>query len=259
LDPTAAGLAAPVAHARPAAGVPQEPTEALYAWRTPNLLYHNAGLLEMMVTNLGLVGSLNASRASAVWFDGEYLNLFAAVLDSVPVGGSELQAHCDVGRYFYVDTMGLKNGMIYVYDVTPYSCWYESGEYMELTTQPAALEAEGVRPSWSAVTSGDWRSQVRVVPNPWHGGADWDLIPSDADPTGTHIDFAYLPDRECTIRIYSLSGDLVQILEHDGSRGRGTARWNLLSRRGQDIAPGIYLYTITCGDETKIGRFTVTR
>jgi hypothetical protein len=189
----------------------------------------------------------------------DYTNPFAAATDSVPMPGGRLQAHYAVGRYFYVDTMGLKNGMLYFYDVTPYSCWYEGGEYMELTTQPAALEAEGVRPSWSAVTGDDWRSRVIIVPNPWHGGADWDLTPSDADPTGTHIDFAFLPDRECTIRIYSLSGDLVQTLDHDGRTGRGTARWNLLSRRGQDVASGIYLYTITCGDETKVGRFTVIR
>jgi len=188
----------------------------------------------------------------------DFTNPYAAVIDSVPVGGAP-RPHYEVGRYFYVDTAGLKNGMIYFYDVTPYSCWYENGEYMELTTQPAALEAEGVRPRWPAVTGSDWRSRVIVVPNPWDGGADWDLIPSDADPTGTHIDFAYLPDRECTIRIYSLSGDLVQVLQHDGRGGRGTVRWNLLSRRGQDIASGIYLYTITCGNETKVGRFTVIR
>jgi len=197
-------------------------------------------------------------RGTQLYLDA-YMNPFAAISDSVPMPGGYLAPHYRVGRYFYVDTLGLKNGMLYFYDVTPYSCWYEKGVYQEMTTQPAALEAEGVRPRWSATATGDWRSQVIVVPNPWRGGAEWDLLPSDADPTGTHIDFAHLPNRECTIRIFTLGGDLVQTLGHDGRTGRGTVRWNLITRRGQDIASGIYLYTITCGDETSVGRFTVIR
>ncbi len=192
----------------------------------------------------------------------EYTNPFAAVVDTVPSPveeGAWLYRY-DLERYFYEDTLGLKNGMLYFYDVTAYSCWTDSlGNYFELSSFPAAVEAEGVRPSWGASTGGNWKDKVIVVPNPWNGGAAWDLNPSDRDPTGTHIDFANLPDRQCDVRIYTLAGDLVQTLPHDGTSGRGTVRWNMLSRNGQSITSGVYLYAVTCDDETHVGRFTVIR
>ena len=53
-----------------------------------------------------------------------------------------------------------------------------------------------------------------------------------------------------------LAGDLVRTLD---SQRRGTVFWNMISRNGQDITSGVYLYAVTCGDETKVGRFTVIR
>jgi hypothetical protein len=166
--------------------------------------------------------------------------------------------------------------MIYFYDVTAYSCWYEDVEtkeiyyswdaeipgnarYIELASSPAATEVEGVRPLWGAVDSGDWKGKIFVVPNPWRGSAEWDLTPSNADPTGSHIDFAGLPGEACDVRIFTLAGDLVQTLQHDGSSGSGTVRWNMISRNGQDIVSGMYLYAVTCGGETQVGRFTIIR
>jgi hypothetical protein len=97
------------------------------------------------------------------------------------------------------------------------------------------------------------------VPNPYHGGAEWDLRPSDADPQGTHIDFIGLPNRICDIRIYTLAGDLVQTLTHDGRQGSGNVSWNLLSRNHQNVTSGVYFYAVTCGQETAVGRFTILR
>jgi len=174
-----------------------------------------------------------------------------------------------VGRYFYIDDVGLKNGMLYFYDITAYSCWQDSVfdeegrlvdvTYHELSSMPAAVEDEGVRPIWSASGSDHWKDQIMVVPNPWRGGAAWDLVSSAVDPTGTHIDFVGLPQDECDLRIYTLAGDLVQTLHQPGSAGAGTLRWNLLSRNGQDITSGVYLYGVNCGGESKVGRFTVIR
>jgi len=201
----------------------------------------------------------------------------AAVVDTLPSPAEEGEFlyRYAVGRYFYVDSVGLKNGMLYFYDVTAYSCWFdttfvedEEGEltdevatltYQELTSQPAAVEAEGVRPLWSTTGSSKWQDRMIVVPNPWRGGAAWDLTPSSSDPTGTHIDFAGLPNKPCDVRIYTLAGDLVQTLRHAGGLGTGTVRWNMISRNGQDIASGVYLYAVSCDGESKVGRFTVIR
>jgi hypothetical protein len=186
-------------------------------------------------------------------------NPYAAVLDTVPnpeEGGEPLQLY-EIGRYSYEDSVGLKNGFLYFYDVTAYSSWIgDRGKVEELSSQPAAVEADGVRPNWGNSPLATWKDQVFVVPNPWRGGAQWDLTPNDLDPTGTHIDFAGLPDSDCWVRIYTIAGDLVASLE---SRSRGTVSWDLLSQNRQDVTSGVYLYAITCGDDTKVGRFTVIR
>jgi hypothetical protein len=206
----------------------------------------------------------------------DYTNEFAAVVDSVPMPSAPngFLERYEVGRYFFEDEQGLKNGMIYFYDVTAYSCWYQNADakyftwapdipadtrYVELASSPAATEAEGVRPLWGTAEGDQWQDGVFVVPNPWRGGAEWDLTPSASDPTGSHIDFAGLPDKVCDVRIYTIAGDLVQTLQHDGTTGSGTARWNMISRNGQDIVSGIYLYAMTCDGETKVGRFTIIR
>jgi hypothetical protein len=110
-----------------------------------------------------------------------------------------------------------------------------------------------------------------VVPNPYRGGADWDLEPSDCDPTGTKIAFRTLPEGWTTLKIYSLTGDL--IIEVDpsdsrvvgscdvgaGNRQAGTFYWDLISRSGQNIVAGVYLYVVEAGGTRCRGRFVVIR
>ncbi|MFH1143485.1 MAG: hypothetical protein V1774_02975 [Candidatus Eisenbacteria bacterium] len=191
---------------------------------------------------------LNDHTDSAVWPS-----------DSVPDPEHEGQmlARYPVGRYFYEDSLGLKNGMLYFYDVTAYSSWIDTeGNLQTLTSQPAAIEAKGVMPIWKTSSAQNWKNQVTVIPNPWNGRAAWDLTPSDADPTGTKIAFAHLPARECQVRIYTLSGDLVREIPSDGL---GTVFWNMISRNGQDVTSGVYLYAVSCGDEATVGRFAIIR
>jgi hypothetical protein len=111
------------------------------------------------------------------------------------------------------------------------------------------------------------------VPNPYRGRADWDLTPNAADPTGTHIDFFNLPTDWKRINIYTVSGDLVQLIEPTGEHGTqvngqpqredaadSEASWNLVSRNGQDVVSGIYIFSVqTEGGKTTQGKFTVIR
>jgi hypothetical protein len=132
-----------------------------------------------------------------------------------------------------------------------------------------------------------------VVPNPYRGVKNiqdrpsaWDLTPNASDPTGTHIDFLGLPDGTWTIKIYTLAGDLVQTLRSDDAvdastrsatvldsqghahpnvtrqqdtPGDGEARWNLISRNGQDVVSGIYLFTVQSHRGTERGKFVIIR
>ena len=63
-------------------------------------------------------------------------------------------------------------------------------------------------------------------------------------------------------KIFTVAGDLVQTIEHDGRGGFGEATWNLISRNGQEVVSGIYLYVVQSDDdsfEDFIGKFVVVR
>jgi hypothetical protein len=95
-------------------------------------------------------------------------------------------------------------------------------------------------------------SQVRVVPNPYLGYSEFEFGPAGQ----RMIQFINLPP-ECTIRIYTIAGILVRVLEHHPGEG-GTENYDLKTREGLRIASGNYYYHITVPDgRTRMGRFAV--
>ena len=85
---------------------------------------------------------------------------------------------------------------------------------------------------------------VRVVPNPYLGNARWET------QEGSHkVQFTNLP-ATCSIRIYTLAGELLSTLDH--INGTGTEDWNLMSQAGRGIAAGVYLFNV----ESEFGNFT---
>jgi hypothetical protein len=74
--------------------------------------------------------------------------------------------------------------------------------------------------------------------------------------TSKVIKFVNLPER-AIIRIYSASGVLVTLLEHNSRDYGGSATWNVLNRNDQVVGSGIYFYHIESGDARRVGRFTV--
>ena len=106
---------------------------------------------------------------------------------------------------------------------------------------------------------------IYVVPNPATRAALADfsqLNPNGDDPTGVRVEFRNLPRATNTVRIYTLSGDLVIEIPHDGTQGDGSVPWNLVSRNGQEIVAGIYIYSVESSDsafDRVVGRFVVIR
>jgi len=118
--------------------------------------------------------------------------------------------------------------------------------------------------------------RVGVYPNPYRATAAWDGYGS----RDRMIWFMYLPPR-ATIRIYTLAGDLIEVIEHDErtyagtdiellqaiSSGRkpifagGEHAWDLISKDDQAIATGLYLYTIENKDtgHIKVGKFVIIK
>jgi len=101
---------------------------------------------------------------------------------------------------------------------------------------------------------------ICVVPNPYVVTASWEpRNPYKFGRGERRIQFFYLP-KKCTIRIYSLRGFLIKTIEHNSSADDGMQSWDLISKDGNDIAYGIYIYHVDApGVGEKIGRFVVIK
>jgi hypothetical protein len=110
---------------------------------------------------------------------------------------------------------------------------------------------------------------VYVYPNPYridggyrtHGyeGRTRDDLPSDKVRA---IHFVNLPPR-CTIKIFTLDGDLVKEIDHDVPASDPTYthdEWDLINRNRQTIVSGLYYWTVEApSSETQIGKLVVIR
>ncbi len=99
---------------------------------------------------------------------------------------------------------------------------------------------------------------VYVVPNPYVINSAFELPSNRSDLRGDRaIQFRNLP-KECTIRIYTISGDLVQTLRKNDNTAYLT--WDLLSSESARIGYGVYIYHVeTPTGGTKIGRLGIIK
>ena len=102
--------------------------------------------------------------------------------------------------------------------------------------------------------------RIAVVPNPYVAAAEWEPKPDVRSGRGERrIYFIHLPP-ECTIRIYTINGELVQTLHHSAPLEDGAEPWNLLSQSGMDIAYGVYIFHVDApGIGEKIGKFAIIK
>jgi hypothetical protein len=94
-------------------------------------------------------------------------------------------------------------------------------------------------------------SRVHTVPDPYYV-----TNPFEQTTDTKIIKFVGLP-QEAIIRIYSASGILVRVLEHQSSVFGGEATWDVRNRNNQVVASGVYFFHIESGEARKVGRFTV--
>jgi hypothetical protein len=169
------------------------------------------------------------------------------------------QKQYPVGRYEFVDKDVL-NGFDYVYAVTTLveTHGFVAGRPRTDRFEGSLAAEFGSRVVPDAAARADAQG-VWVVPNPFRGDADWDRPPVYGDQLTRHVDFMGLPRAKCTIRIWTVAGDHVATIEHDGSRGDGQAPWNLISRNGQDVASGVYIFTVESSLGNSRGHFVVIR
>ena len=118
-------------------------------------------------------------------------------------------------------------------------------------------------------------NSVGVYPNPYKAKASWDGFLERE----RKIYFFNLP-AESEVRIYSLTGDLIDTFEHnavtysgddiqwfetfsDGSQqfSGGEHAWNLVSKDDQAIASGLYIYVVKnrANGDIQRGKFLVIK
>ncbi|MCF8241995.1 MAG: hypothetical protein K9J16_11460 [Melioribacteraceae bacterium] len=101
---------------------------------------------------------------------------------------------------------------------------------------------------------------IKVVPNPYVATARWEPKNPFSNGRGPRdLHFTHLP-KQCTIRIFTVSGELVKTIEHNSELNDGTAEWDMLTRDNLSVSYGVYVYHIDApGIGEKIGKFAIIK
>ncbi|MBU8923067.1 MAG: hypothetical protein KOO63_14710 [Bacteroidales bacterium] len=207
--------------------------------------------------------------------------LIYSPLDSVPCPPGltfeecdtlEALARLDLGfegglkYYKFIDDTA-KNGLPYFYSVVAYDHVFTKNWVPDAKgrmNSPSASFAFVEARSSSQAAEGFDKREVYAVPNPVTSSSmsGWALGPTNTDPSGLKVEIRNLPACRSTLRIFTIAGDLVKAIHHDGTAGNGTVVWNLVSRNGQDVTSGVYIFAVEPEDknfERTIGKFVVIR
>jgi hypothetical protein len=168
--------------------------------------------------------------------DRDYIDIVNVPYDGSPHPEAFPFGHVWIFRFAAGDT-NFANGDVFAIDGAPLN---GPGDLFTFKTEDINIAGARVN-----------LDKIRVVPDPYIVHAVW-----ENDKFVRRLEFVNLPDL-CTIRIYSLSGDLVQTLNH--TNGTGTEGWDMLSESGMGIAPGVYMFHVESKYGNRIGRFAVVK
>jgi len=162
---------------------------------------------------------------------------------------------------------GPHNGLPYFYSLTPFERRYLNGAVFDVllqTVDEGFFRSDSLGPPTAIAAHAAPRSEtpllanIIVVPNPYEAGkVPWD------EEGGEHIEFRNLPSL-ATIRIYTMSGELVRTIEHgagDFGESGDAQRWDLKNDRGEKATSGVYIYHVSTSlnDETTNGYLCLVR
>ncbi len=112
---------------------------------------------------------------------------------------------------------------------------------------------------------------VVVYPNPYRIDANYQNaeggnfegrdVPDPNTERDRLLHFANLPNK-CTIRIYTIDGDLVRQIDHDKPKDSNRAMhetWDLITRNTQAVVSGIYYYSVESESGNQIGKIVIIK
>ncbi len=155
-------------------------------------------------------------------------------------------------QYTYVDK-DVNKGFAYNYAVTAFDDGLTPIGVLESSKGAAVSSA---RIEYNAPPA-DNLDNIAVVPNPYLGSEIWDHRPSFQEQWWSKLQFINLPEEECTVRIYTLTGDFV--IEITKAAGPSFVNWDLISENDADIVSGVYLFVVEDDNDSAVGKFVVIR
>ncbi|MEM9935486.1 MAG: hypothetical protein AAF824_17810 [Bacteroidota bacterium] len=187
-----------------------------------------------------------------------------------------IQFEGDTTTYHFKYTFdNIANGWQHVIALTAFDKGDEANNLASLESAPLAnlKRVFAGTPANNNFSSGD----PFVYPNPYYARSNWEGRSTFEEDR--RLMFANLPER-AEVRIYSVSGDLIDVFEHNETyRGEDTRwfstysnseeavfsggehAWDLLSRDNQILSRGLYLFVVTdqeSGEKYK-GRFVIIK
>ena len=129
---------------------------------------------------------------------------------------------------------------------------FAPGDAFEFTTAASYVDPEVARTALAV-------EEPYVVPNPYVASASFEPGRFATSGRGDRrIEFRAIP-QNATVRIYTVRGQLVQTLTHDASTV-GMVPWDLRTKDGLDVAPGLYIFHVDAGTESQfVGRFAIIK
>ena len=161
-----------------------------------------------------------------------------------------------------------------IFSTVPYYCAVTSFDFGSPKVGLPSLETTPVNntvieyPQYDAQQVENDNLDVYIYPNPYRidqsyrdDGFEGRGILDRPDDRVRAIHFANLPHR-CTIRIYSLDGDMIKEINHDVPQGDPRSAhdsWDLITRNTQAVVSGLYYWVVESDDRTQIGNVVIIK
>lgn len=122
-----------------------------------------------------------------------------------------------------------------------------------------AFTAQGEYVDQSLAQSAFDEEEPYVVPNPYVASSSFEPERFAVSGRGVRrLEFRAIPAGSL-IRIFTVRGELVQTLRHDGST-TGMVPWDLRSKDNLEVAPGLYIFHVDAGDLGEhVGKFAIIK
>jgi len=181
------------------------------------------------------------------WMDSqeaESYPRFAAVCETLGEGALYPAEEDGSAQGYWVDFHGIQAyvlGPMVVADYNLSGAWPSAGTVIEVTPNRGYTEeviydfsTQGLAPRKDEAVAESRLRQINVFPNPYLG--------HNRVENSFHqqfVTFNNLPEANCTLRVFTISGQLVTVLKHNN--GTPFERWDLLNSDGRPVASGMYI------------------